>query len=47
MGLFKATLLQNQCVLSIEQFDGNNAYTKLGNYSSPDYSGNCNALVIS
>lgn len=47
MGLFKATLLNNQCVLSIENFNGNNAYTKLGNYSSPDYNGNCNALVIS
>lgn len=47
MGLFKATLLQNQCVLSISKFDGINTYSKLGNYSSPDYNGNCNALVIS
>ena len=47
MGLFKATLLQNQCLLSIENFNGNNGYTKIGNYSSPDFTGNCNSLVIS
>lgn len=46
MGLFKATLLQNQCTLSIENFNGNNAYTKVGNYTSPSYNGSCNALVV-
>ena len=46
MGLFKATLLQNQCVLSIENFNGNNGYNKLGNYSSPDFTSNCNYLQI-
>lgn len=46
MGLFKATLLQSRCTLSIETFNGNNAYDKVGNYTSGNYSGNCNFLNI-
>ncbi len=46
MGLFKATLLQNQCTLSIETFNGNNAYNKVGNYTSGNYTGSCNFLTV-
>ncbi len=46
MGLYSATLLQNLCVLSISTFNGNNGYTKVGNYTSPNVTGNCNYLTI-
>lgn len=45
LGLFKATLLQNQCLLSIENFV-NTTYTKIGNYSSPNVTGNCNYIAV-
>ena len=47
LGLYKATLLQNQCTLSIETFNGNNGYNKVGNYTSSNYTGNCNYLNVS
>ena len=46
LGLFKATLLQTECVLSIETFNGNNGYNKVGNYTPDTSPGNCNYLDI-
>ena len=46
MGLYSATLLQNLCMLSISSFNGNNGYTKVGNYTSPNATGNGNYLTI-
>jgi len=34
LGYFKATLLQTNCVLSIESLTVNNTYVKVGNYTS-------------
>jgi hypothetical protein len=33
-------------MLSISTFNGNNGYTKIGNYTSSNFTGNCNYLTI-
>ncbi len=45
LGLFRATLLQSKCMLSIEYFN-NTAYNRVGNYTSPNVTTNCNSLTV-
>jgi hypothetical protein len=45
LGNFKATLQQSGCTLAISTFKSP-SYVSVGNYTSPDVSGNCKSLSI-
>lgn len=45
LGYFKATLAQSGCTLQISMLKGS-SYKNVGNYSSPNVTGNCKQLVI-
>lgn len=45
LGYFKATLQQTGCTLALSTFT-KGAYTSVGNYTSPNVTGNCRSLSI-